>query len=448
MPDKVVQVPGVGNVSFPDSMADEDIATAISSHMNSGPPATHGIWDKANEYAGKALSAAGLPKSIADVPDWFKHLTGTHKDSQPFWEPVRNAIKNPTQENIVAAVPFVGPAAVSMSNDVRAGDYGGAAATLAGTVAGVKAAGQVQPGLKALNAETGIGAKATQVGQDAARKLYQGALKPPPGSYSLPEVNQMVDTGLKGDIPVSQEGVARLGGLITNLNKSIRAQIEAGSDAGATVNKFSVASRLKSTAQKFETQVNPESDLNAVAASGNEFLRNQPNEIPALRAQDLKSGTYKQLSSKAYGELGTAVEESQKGLARGIKEELAEQFPEIKGMNAQESKFLGLDEALQRAVRRINNRDVISLGDKIVAGAGAVGGAAVSGGPGAAAGAAASAAIHHVLLSPEVQSKIAIWLNHKGTVPFSAARARVAAYTNAIANAAPVPNQSQTDGTQ
>src|ERR1700676_5747520 len=71
-----------------------------------------GLLDKANEYAGKALSAAGLPTSLSNVPDWFKHLTGTHPNSEPFWEPIRNAIKNPTQENIVGAVPFFGPPSI------------------------------------------------------------------------------------------------------------------------------------------------------------------------------------------------------------------------------------------------------------------------------------------------------------------------------------------------
>lgn len=92
------------------------------------------VLDKANEYAGKALTAAGLPTSLSNVPDWFKHLTGTHPNSEPFWAPVREAIKNPTQENIVNAVPFIGPSSVAMSKDVQKGDYGGAAATLAGTI--------------------------------------------------------------------------------------------------------------------------------------------------------------------------------------------------------------------------------------------------------------------------------------------------------------------------
>ena len=121
--------------SIPDASQLPPGATLVSGDLPKSSEAPKpGLLDKANEYAAKALSGAGLPTSLSNVPDWFKHLTGTHPDSQPFWAPIREAIKNPTQENIVNAVPFIGPSSVAMSKDVRAGNYGGAAATLAGTV--------------------------------------------------------------------------------------------------------------------------------------------------------------------------------------------------------------------------------------------------------------------------------------------------------------------------
>jgi hypothetical protein len=121
--------------------------------VDSAPLPKPGMLDRANEFAGKALAGAGLPTSISNIPDWFHHLTGQAKDSEPFWAPIREAIKNPTQENIVNAVPFVGPAAVSMSKDVKQGNYAGAAGTLAGTVATPVAASEVRPGMAAGKAE-------------------------------------------------------------------------------------------------------------------------------------------------------------------------------------------------------------------------------------------------------------------------------------------------------
>jgi hypothetical protein len=78
-----------------------------------------------------------------------------------------------------------------------------------------------------------------------------------------------------------------LDSLVSDLNSKISADIKAGSNAGATVNKFDVASRLGDTANKFKAQVNPEADLEAVGKSGNEFLANQPTEIPVSDAQAL-----------------------------------------------------------------------------------------------------------------------------------------------------------------
>lgn len=383
-------------------------------------PAKPGILDKANEYAGKALSAAGLPTSISDIPNWMAHFIGVAKDSKPAWDSLKKAIEEPTHENIVNAVPFIGPASVAMSKDVQAGDFGGAFSTLAGTVAGVKGAGQVEPGLKALSKTVLPGAGTVP------EKLYQSALKPPPGSYSTSDVQGMVKTGLDYNIPVSSAGVDRINSLVRGLNNAVQAQIDAGE--GGTVNKYSVASRLGKTAKQFATQVNPEADLGAVGGAGNEFLRNQPNEIPVSEAQKLKVGTYRQLGDKAYGELSSATIEAQKALARGIKEELEQQFPEIKGLNAKESELYDLQPALERAVRRIDNHDIIGLGSKVVAGAGAV----VGGAPGAVAG----SLLEKVLGMPMVKSRIAIRL-HRAGIPMDTALARVGAYTTAVRGANP-----------
>jgi hypothetical protein len=379
----------------------------------------------ADEYAGKALAGAGLPTSISNVPEWFQHLTGTHPDSQPFWEPIRRAIQNPTQENIVGAVPFVGPASVAMSKDVQKGDYAGAMATLAGTLAVPKVA------------ETGAAmarlpiTAASQISDAVANKMYQSTLKPSPASYSPAEVSQLVQTGLENKIPISEAGVRKLDQLVSNLNDAVKQNISEGANQRAMVNKFGVASRLGETANKFATQVNPEADLSAVGRAGNEFLENQPNEIPVNQAQALKQGTYSQLKSKAYGELGSATVEAQKALARGLKEELADQFPEIAGLNAKESKLLGLDEALERAVNRTRNRNVISLGGKILAG-GAIG--ALGGEAGAGTGMGLALA-HEVLGDPAIQSRIAIGISRASKIPFPEALARVGAYVASLRTA-------------
>lgn len=395
-------------------------------NLDSGAKQKPGVLDKANEYAGKFLGAAGLPSSISDVPSWFTHFVGIAKDSKPAWESIKKAIEQPTQENIVGAVPFFGNAAVAMSKDVRAGDYGGAAATLAGTVGGVAAANQIQPGRQAA-ANLKNQAAGAAPGSTLSERMYQSSLKPST-KYPMDKVQSMVKTGLEQGIPVSAEGVEKLGGLIDDLNGKIQARIDAGTAAGTTVNRYKVASRLADTYADVSNQANPEKAQTAVGKAGNEFLRNQPTEIPISKAQEVKIGTYRQIS-KSYGQLSSAAIESQKALARGLKEEIATAFPEIADLNAKESQFIGLDGALQSAVKRITNHQLVGIGTPIAAGA--VAGITKSTKLGAIAG-----VVKAVMDDPVLKSKLAIALNRKG-VPLPGAMARIAAYANALTNASP-----------
>jgi len=285
-------------------------------------------------------------------------------------------------------------------------------------------------GMAALDSDT-VGKVAKLPGKitDAvAEKMYQSTLKPGPRSFTPEEVESMVQTGLENKIPVSKAGIKKLDSLVSDLNSKIAAEIKAGSDAGATVNKYKVASRLGDTADKFKTQVNPDADLAAVGKSGNEFLESQPNEISASDAQALKQGTYRQIGSKAYGELSSATKESQKALARGIKEELADQFPEIVPKNAQEAKLLGLDDALETAVNRTRNHNLVSLGAKA---AYIAGGATFGGTEGAALG-GGLALLHEVLSHPAVQSHLAIAIARASKIPYKEALGKVGAYASSL----------------
>lgn len=294
---------------------------------------------------------------------------------------------------------------------------------------------------KALGAASGIGLnlaspkllesmKASIPGAaGAASKLYESALKPST-TLSPAERASTVSTGLNNAIPVSESGLDKLSGLVNDLNSTVQAKIQAGAQAGATVNKYAVASRLGKTANQFATQVNPEADLNAVSRSGNEFLQNQPTQIPADVAQQIKSGTYKQLGNKAYGELDSASIEAQKALARGIKEELQKQFPEIQGLNSAEGKLLDLQPILERAVGRIRNHQLIGIGTPIAGAAGA----AVTGSSGIGA---VSGILKAVVDDPIVKSRLAIILNKasKGQLSLSSGAAKVTGYSNALGNA-------------
>lgn len=302
--------------------------------------------------------------------------------------------------------------------------------------------------------------------QGAAERMYQSALKPPvtAGAEASRELSQ---TGLANALPVTEAGAAKLQGLIDDLNKKVAAKIQ--SKPGAAISPARVAARADETAQQFGNQVNPTRDLKTIENSQQEFLKTagatpgspavapQPTGVlnaqgnpvmtqgtpatPAVpappmaadKAQAIKQGTYAQLSKK-YGELSSAQVESEKALARGIKEELETVFPEIKGLNAEESKLLNLQPALERAVSRVANHDLLGLGAPVTAGAGAV----AAGAPGAAVG----FLLKKVLDDPGMKSKLAITMmkaskTSASPLKLSTAMARV----NAFAQALRVPQQ-------
>jgi hypothetical protein len=148
----------------------------------------------------------------------------------------------------------------------------------------------------------------------------------------------------------------------------------------------------------------------------------------AADAQAMKQGTYAVLKGK-FGEQGSAAVEAQKALARGLKEEIASQFPEIDNLNKAESKLLDLQPILERAVNRTANHQLIGIGTP-VAGAAAK---AVTGssGIGAAAG-----ILKAVLDDPWIKSRLAIAVSKGSKVPISQAAARVQAYSSALAASA------------
>jgi hypothetical protein len=322
---------------------------------------------------------------------------------------------------------------------------------------------QQQEYAKGLGATTGIAANiAAPEAAGAVRArlpvgplpeaVYRSVMKPST-TFSLPERAQMVATGLEEGIPISPKGVDKLWNLVSDLDGKVKAIV---SSRPGDIDPYQVAARTQQTAQKFATQVTPRADVGAINDATKEFLEargeitdpatgqivQRATPMSAEEALALKKGTYQQLKGK-YGELSAARVEAEKALARGIKEELETKFPEIAGLNERESRLIGLDQALEQAVKRIQNRELFGLTAHIVTGSMPIAGAVVGGAPGLAAGAAAGL-LSRVINDPMLQSKMAIALNRAGKgVAMPTAIARIGAYSNALGQAANAAQTSQ-----
>src|SRR5574343_280793 len=100
--------------------------------------------------------------------------------------------------------------------------------------------------------------------------------------------------------------------------------------------------------------------------------------ITPVEAQEMKKTLYA-LNRKHYGELRNAQVEAHKAIARGLKEELVAQNPELAGLNKNAAELINLETILEKSLNRVRNYDIIRLGDTIMAGVGGV----VGGYPGA-----------------------------------------------------------------
>lgn len=296
-----------------------------------------------------------------------------------------------------------------------AGQFLSAAPVIAGDVAGAKA----------------VGKAAASKASPLAEALYQKGLQPRPRTFSADEITDLTKTGLDNALPISRGGLVKLDSLVNKLNDSIGSDI--ASNPNATLSPTAIAQRMGAPLQKAAQQVNPEADISALESSRVEFLRNHQTPevpavpasvdpytgqtipgsaaipakdipIPATEAQIIKKGTYQQVGGKQFGELSSASIEGQKALARGIKEELQAQFPEIAEKNAAEGKLLDLQPELEAAINRVGNRRI------------------------------SVANVMNIMADPGITSRLAIIL-HKAGIPAAEAAARIRNFTIGLGSA-------------
>jgi len=259
--------------------------------------------------------------------------------------------------------------------------------------------------------------------RSGAESIYQKALKP--GQKYIKTYEDAIETLLNKGISISSGGLDKLHGRLTALNQGIARVIE---NSDATIDKHAVAAKLYDTLSDFGEQVTPKTDLGVIAEKWKEFLNHpiftgkevpvkradqlrpgvestlrkvaadQPgpriantieqvageipgrfsdpfprqippstavNEIPVQKAQRMKQATYRVLKGK-YGEEGSAATEAQKALARGLKEEIAKAVPEVRPLNAEETKLLNALPMVERRVLNSGNKNPQGLAGLVV----------------------------------------------------------------------------------
>lgn len=458
---KVVEVPGVGNVEFPDSMSDDQISAAIRKTLGSPPPSlstpktvggfASNLGTSAGNFATGIASAVAHPidtaKNISDVfqggvvrgaqalgmkEGWSPEAEGRAQKFDAVAQHYKNRYGSPQQAVDTLYSDPVGAAADASM--VAGGTAQALRLARLPKLANLsnKVSQATNPIIAAPRAVASVVPKKTR---DAlAQRLYQSALKPPTGMMSEADEAQMIRTAMDEKVVLpfigtSESALEKVRGKVDAIDSEVAGTIAKGDAAGKTVDPVKVSGYTKRAEAAFET-VDP-ADSAPIRGVRDRFLDEHTNEypyteirpavddatgyvpvgtgvtkeprpIPVGEAQKLKRNTYREIRD-SYGEQSSAVREAKKDLARGLKEEIYNHFPELRALGQKEKALINLESALERFAKRQGNRDLIGIGTPISGGAvSAVTGSPTSG--------AVAMLLRAAIDQPGVKSRLAIAL--------------------------------------
>jgi hypothetical protein len=204
---------------------------------------------------------------------------------------------------------------------------------------------------------------ALEAGKNIAPGLMQSAIKPTRAELQSGEAQRAIDTLLREDISPNAKGVANIHGKINELNSEIADLVHSSPE---TISKQKVMDIANQIRPQLTLPVNSDADVAALNDALSKFqthpLLQSSDEISVPLAQEMKQATYRSLGDKAYGELGAASKESQKALARGLKEQIAEKVPSIQGLNKRESDLINAANVAERRALMEGNKNPLGLG--------------------------------------------------------------------------------------
>ena len=261
-------------------------------------------------------------------------------------------------------------------------------------------------------------------------RMYQSALKP--SALKGPEEQAtIVKAGLEGvpgpvpagPLKVNEAAYHENTARISETNRRISDVIATRQpQAPGYIDPLDVAHRIGELEHgSFGNQALNADDLKTIRAAQREYLEKHgaqfdrngnmitlPRKMKGAEAQAEKVATYAQNKGK-YGETQRARDESEKAAASYLREGVAQLYPEVSDLNAQDSVMLKLDDALRSFVAREGNRNLLHLAKAGVVAVGSTAGA-LAGGAHGGVGAGMLAAAAMALDDPTVKSALAIAL--------------------------------------
>ena len=194
--------------------------------------------------------------------------------------------------------------------------------------------------------------------QGAGKRFMTSALKPSSKDIVSGNAQKAVQTMLDEGVNVTPGGVAKLRKTIDALDQEVSSRI---SSSGGSVEVGKQPTKaIIDALERFKNQVNNKADTKAITNAWEEFVDTYGNKIPVQKAQLVKQGTYRALGGK-YGEEGHAATEAQKALARGLREGIEENVPEVAALNARQGKLINAADQAEYRSAIAANRDLMGI---------------------------------------------------------------------------------------
>lgn len=349
--------------------------------------------DQLPDIVSRMLAAGESEENIAAVIQALK----PQSSHEPTPEPLS------TRDQLVSDLAAKGGLSPQLSGQLVDGLLGGGVMTSAPVVQGA------QSGLKLI--------------QGLAQRLYGGLLKPKQAlKDSFGGAKEIAGTLLSARAPISAGGVTKVTGRLGRSREAAMGMVKAAEDAGTQgVIAKDVLGEFQPVVGELRKRVDigQANELAKVGARGKRILQTaggRGGDIPLTRAQALKetaqdasSGAYRAMERGAQKQLG-ADDLLDTAVASGLKKGIERKVPGVGAQNAQTQKLLGATRALEDAVEREANNNMLGGGRDWAA--------MLAGGAGTAAGGpalgATGAAIMRLLATPSTGSRIAIGLNEAG----------------------------------
>jgi len=218
--------------------------------------------------------------------------------------------------------------------------------------------------------------------QATATELMESAMKP---STTLKPKDRkaLVETVLEEAIPLTSKGQEVARRRIDALGAKIDELIDASMTSGKLVPATTIFRHIKQLRQrmgppKLEGKIDVAKIDKYVDKRLDDLLENGPAVLNAQQLQDIKQDLYDKVKyNKKRGTAKQVKEETRKTIARGAKDAIAEIVPGVDELNKRQGRLLELEPVLDRAVSRIDNRDIVGIGGPTKAIAGSVVGQAL-----------------------------------------------------------------------